>query len=68
MRDELAGTFIIVFILIIIMCAVGFSAYSGGKEVGRKEMEKEAVKANAAKYIADENGEVKFEWIKRENK
>jgi hypothetical protein len=39
----------------------GFSAVVGGCEAG-KSVREDAVKNNAAQWVADENGVVKFRW------
>jgi hypothetical protein len=47
-----------------------FSAIVGGCEAG-KSVREDAVKNNAAQWVADENGAVKFQWkvlIEKDNK
>ena len=55
------------YLLIATTFAVGFLVFCCGVSYGRKMIEKEAIKSGVAHYVADEQGNSKFEYNKNAN-
>jgi len=57
LEDRVYGCMAIVVMVILIVVAWGSAAY-----VTAKRYQIEAVKRNAAEWVVDQNGDVKFQW------
>ena len=61
MRDDIIGP-IVLGIIELVLLGVAFFA---GMEYQRAAMQREAVAAGVAEWVADESGEPVFEWGKK---
>jgi lipopolysaccharide biosynthesis regulator YciM len=60
--DEDAAGCAMIAILFIAIFMIAFYGFMLGRESGRKQHQREAVKVGAAEYIADENGVSTWRW------
>ena len=52
----------IIAIPVLVICLI-MLILDSGSHIGKQHMKREAVKVGHAKYTANENGDVKFEWL-----
>lgn len=62
--DPIEPVVVSIVALVFLVVVVGVSMVNG-VDIGKREMRNEAIKAGVARWVGDEDGDPKFEWILR---
>jgi len=54
---------VVLVFMLVMLSAISILSVLRGVDIGERDVRREAIKVGAAKWVSDEDGEPKFEWV-----